>query len=91
MDSQHETELSEKSVSIFYPCYQDWGTMGSMILLTVETAERLELDYDVTIVDDGSREHTHQLLDRIERDYPKVRAIYHPRNRGYGGALRSGL
>ena len=30
-----------KSVSIFYPCYEDWGTMGSMVLLTVQTAERL--------------------------------------------------
>lgn len=32
--------------------------MGSMVLLTVKTAERLGLDYDSTIVDDGSAEHT---------------------------------
>ena len=80
-----------KSVSIFYPCYQDWGTMGSMILFTIQTADRLGLDYDVTIVDDGSATHTRELLQQIEKDYPQVRALYHPKNRGYGGALRSGF
>ncbi|MCH8203622.1 MAG: glycosyltransferase family 2 protein [Candidatus Hydrogenedentes bacterium] len=89
--SPEKTQGGAKSVSIFYPCYQDWGTMGSMVLFTVQTAERLGLDYDITIVDDGSAEHTRQLLQRIEKDYPKVSVLYHPKNRGYGGALRSGF
>ena len=65
--------------------------MGSMVLFTVQTAERLGLDYDVTIVDDGSDAHTRELLKQIEKDYPKVGVLYHPKNRGYGGALRSGF
>lgn len=83
--------MDKPSVSIFYPCYNDWGTMGSMVLLTVRTAERLELDYDITLVDDGSGTHTLQLLDIIEASYPTVRVIRHEKNRGYGGALRSGF
>jgi len=79
------------AVSIFYPCYNDWGTMGSMIMFTVQTAERLGIDYDITIVDDGSDAHTHQLLDEIARRYPQVRVLRHEKNRGYGGALRSGF
>lgn len=80
-----------KSVSIFYPCYNDWGTMGSMVMLTMETAEKLGLDYDVTLVDDGSGENTRDLLRVIEKRYPEVRVIRHEANRGYGGALRSGF
>ncbi len=80
-----------KSVSIFYPCYHDWGTMGSMVLLTVSTAERLGLDYDITIVDDGSTEHTVDLLRELERRFDRVRIVRHESNRGYGGALRSGF
>lgn len=80
-----------KSVSIFYPCYNDWGTMGSMIMLTVQTAERLGLEYDITIVDDGSEAHTLALLEEIEKTYPQVRVVRHEKNRGYGGALRSGF
>lgn len=78
-------------VSIFYPCYNDWGTMGSMILLTIQTADRLGLDYDITIVDDGSGEHTLDLLKELERNFPKVHIVRHEANRGYGGALRSGF
>ncbi len=79
------------SVSIFYPCYQDWGTMGSMVMLTVQTAERLGLDYDITLVDDGSAAHTQQLLEEIEARYPQVRVVHHEQNRGYGAALRTGF
>jgi glycosyltransferase involved in cell wall biosynthesis len=76
---------------MFYPCYNDWGTMGSMVLLTVQTTRRLGLDYDITIVDDGSGEHTRALLEEIEQRFPEVHIVRHAKNRGYGGALRTGF
>ena len=78
-------------VSIFYPCYNDWGTIGSMVLLTLQTVEQLQIDYDITIVDDGSDSHTQAILDEIEKRFPAVRIIRHEQNRGYGGALRTGF
>ncbi len=83
--------MPSRSVSIFYPCYNDWGTMGSMILFSVRAARQLGLDYDVTLVDDGSAPHTQDLLDEIERRFPEVRVVRHETNQGYGGALRSGF
>lgn len=83
--------MAKASVSIFYPCYNDWGTMGSMVMLTIRTAERLGLDYDITLVDDGSGEHTLELLEEVERYFPQVTVKRHEANRGYGGALRSGF
>ena len=83
--------MSKPSVSIFYPCYNDWGTMGSMVLLTIQTAKRLGLDYDLTIIDDGSGPQTLLLLDQLETSFPEVRIVRHARNRGYGAALRSGF
>ncbi len=86
-----DSATPKPGVSIFYPCYNDWGTMGSMVMFSIQTAERLGLDYDVTIVDDGSDAHTLELLEEIEAKYPKVRVLRHEKNRGYGGALRSGF
>ena len=83
--------MAQPSVSIFYPCYNDWGTMGSMVLLTIQTGRRLGLDYDITIVDDGSEEKTHALLGELEERFPEVRVIRHERNGGYGAALRTGF
>ena len=83
---------SNVSVSIFYPFYNDWGTMGSMVLLTLRTAERLGLDYDLTIVNDGSRGSQNEaVLDAIRERFPEVRIIEHKQNGGYGAALRSGF
>ncbi len=80
------------SVSIFYPFYNDWGTMGSMVLLTLQTAERLGLDYDVTVVNDGSYGPQNEcVLAEIAARFPKVHVVQHEKNRGYGGALRTGF
>ena len=83
--------MAKHSVSIFYPCYNDWGSMGSMVLLTQQTARRLGLDYDITLVDDGSAGHTQELLEEIRKQFPDINIIRHEKNRGYGGALRSGF
>jgi glycosyltransferase involved in cell wall biosynthesis len=85
------SEQQLRSVSIFYPCYNDWGSMGSMVLLTLQTAESLGLDHDITIIDDGSAAHTQDLLNALEKRFPEVHIVRHEKNRGYGGALRSGF
>ena len=83
--------MTKPTVSIFYPCYNDWGTMGSMVLLTIQTAEELGIEYDVTLVDDGSDENTQDVLRAIKERFPEVNVVHHDVNRGYGGALRSGF
>ncbi len=79
------------SVSVFFPCYNDWGTISSMVLLTQRTCEKLGLDYDITLIDDGSGPHTHDVLEELEKLLPNLRVVRHEKNRGYGGALRSGF
>lgn len=85
--------MEEKlAVSIFYPFYNDWGTMGSMILMTLNTVERLGLDYDLTVVNDGSYgEQDKVVLEEIRKRFPMVNIVQHETNRGYGGALRTGF
>lgn len=80
------------SVSIFYPFYRDWGTMGSMVLLTINVVERLGVDYDISIVNDGSYgPQDSVVLEEIGKRFPEVMVVTHPENRGYGRALRSGF
>ncbi len=62
-----------------------------MVLLTLETADSLGLDYDVTIIDDGSGVHTQDVLKAVEARFPQVKVVRHGQNRGYGAALRSGF
>jgi glycosyltransferase involved in cell wall biosynthesis len=78
-------------LSIFFPAYNDAGTIGSLVLQAVQVAAKLTPDFEVLVINDGSADATRSILDELERTYPQVRAIHHTRNRGYGGALRTGF
>jgi len=85
-------DRSTLSISAFFPAYNDAGTIPSMVLTVLLTLRELCDDYEVIVINDGSRDHTAQLLDELARKYPgEVRIIHHPKNRCYGCALRSGF
>jgi glycosyltransferase involved in cell wall biosynthesis len=79
------------SLSIFFPAYNDAGTIASLALIAHMTARTLTDDYEVIVVDDGSPDHTGELLDEMARHFPWLKVVHHPKNRGYGGALRTGF
>ena len=78
-------------ISIFFPAYNDGGTIASLVLRAVGVAARLTPDFEVIIVNDGSTDSTRDIADELTRTYPQVRAVHHPQNRGYGGAFRTGF
>jgi glycosyltransferase involved in cell wall biosynthesis len=80
------------SLSIFFPAYNDWGTIASMVTLAHTVARELTDDFEVIAVNDASPDHVAVILEELQRLYPRTfRSITHPHNRGYGGALRSGF
>jgi glycosyltransferase involved in cell wall biosynthesis len=78
-------------LSVFFPAYNDSGTIASMVIRAVQAASQLTRDYEVIVVNDGSVDATAQIVDELARTYPKVRAVHHEKNRGYGGALQTGF
>jgi len=85
------TPAQPPGLSVFFPAYNDSGTIASMVVQAVMTAGRLTPDFEVLIINDGSRDATAQVADELARLYPQVRVVHHQGNRGYGGALRSGF
>jgi len=79
------------SLSIFFPAYNDAGTIASLAIVAHMTARRLTPDYEVIVVDDGSPDHTGELLDEMARQFAWLKVVHHGKNRGYGGALRTGF
>jgi len=78
-------------LSVFFPAYNDSGTIASMVIRAVQAASALTPDYEVIVVNDGSADATAQIADELARTYPNVRVVHHPQNRGYGGALQTGF
>jgi glycosyltransferase involved in cell wall biosynthesis len=80
-----------ESISVFFPAYNDWGTIASMIVLAFRVLEELTDDAEVIIVNDASPDHTGEILEELGKRYPRLRCVTHAANKGYGGALRSGF
>jgi glycosyltransferase involved in cell wall biosynthesis len=83
--------VDRPSISIFFPAYNDAGTIASLALIAHMTARQITDDYEVIVVNDGSPDHTGELLDEMARSFPWLKVVHHPQNRGYGGALRTGF
>jgi len=78
-------------LSVFFPAYNDAGTIASLVIRAVQVASSLTTDFEVIVVNDGSQDATGTIAEELARTYPQVRVIHHERNRGYGGALRTGF
>ena len=79
------------SISVFFPAYNDAGTIASMVVLADRTLRKLTEDYEIIVVNDGSTDHTAQVLSVLEAHYTRFRVVNHPTNLGYGSALRTGF
>ena len=79
------------SISVFFPAFNDEGTIAEMVKNALALLPSLADDYEVLVVNDGSADGTGTVLDELVRMQPHVRVIHHPRNRGYGAALRTGF
>jgi len=82
---------SNKGISVFFPAYNDGGTIASMVLSAILVLQSLTDDYEVIVVNDGSSDYTRDILDELDRKYDVVRILHHEKNKGYGGALRTGF
>ncbi len=79
------------SISVFFPAYNDGGTIPSMVLTALMALREVADDYEILVINDGSADYTAAVLDELASRYPELRVIHHKRNTGYGGALRSGF
>src|SRR5687768_1168112 len=84
-------QASRPSLSVFFPAYNDSGTIASLVITAIRTASKLTPNYEIIVVNDGSSDATAQILDELARVYSHLTIVTHEVNRGYGGALRSGF
>jgi glycosyltransferase involved in cell wall biosynthesis len=80
------------SLSVFFPAYNDAPSLPGLIEKVFAVLQKHVADYEVIVVNDGSYDKTAEVLEELRlRFQPWMRVVTHERNRGYGGALRSGF
>ena len=79
------------SISVFFPCYNEQENVGRTVEKALEVMQKLNADFEVIIVDDGSSDGTGQIADEIADREGRVKVVHHEGNLGYGAALQSGF
>jgi glycosyltransferase involved in cell wall biosynthesis len=81
----------EQSISVFFPTYNEEGNIERAVNQATDVLDNVCDDFEIIIVDDGSRDGTSRLSDELARRDPRVKVVRHEENRGFGAALRSGI
>lgn len=79
------------SLSIFFPSYNEEDNIVQSVREADAVAQKITDTYEIIIVDDGSKDHTGAMADRLAKEYPYVRVVHHHPNKGAGAALKSGF
>ncbi len=80
-----------QELSVFFPIYNEEINFRETFKKTLAVLPDVAEKYEIILVNDGSRDHTHELLEELSAGRTDVKVITHPQNRGYGAALKSGF
>ncbi|MBN2063548.1 MAG: glycosyltransferase family 2 protein [Sedimentisphaerales bacterium] len=80
-----------ESLSLFFPCFNEQDNIGPLIRSALAVVPEITDDFELIIVNDGSRDNTSAVAAELANEFPQVRVIEHAVNSGYGVALQSGF
>jgi glycosyltransferase involved in cell wall biosynthesis len=78
------------SLSIFFPCYNEEANVEKMIHQAQGILPEIAEKWEIIPVNDGSKDKTGEIINRLASEDPHVRPVHHEKNKGYGGAVISG-
>ncbi len=79
------------SFSLVLPAHNEAENIEPVIRHALNVLPNYFDNFEVIVVNDGSRDRTGAIIDGLSQEDPRVRPIHHRSNRGYGGALTSGF
>jgi len=78
-------------VSAVMPAFNEEANLEQSVGRVATALAGQTRSFEIIVVDDGSRDGTAALLERLAADHPQLRVVRHVANRGYGAAVRSGF
>ena len=88
---QASTFLTTRSLSVILPAHNEEGVIATTVNSAVVTLTPWVPDFEIIVVNDGSKDNTKAIVEAIALTDPRVRLITHPVNQGYGAALVTGF
>ena len=82
---------SSVEISAVMPAFNEEANLEQSVGRMAAALAAQARAFEVIVVDDGSRDGTAAVLERLKPIHPSLRVVRHSVNRGYGAALRSGF
>lgn len=79
------------SLSLVLPAHNEEANIEQVVRDALQTLPRFTDSFEIIIVNDGSRDETGAIVERLASADNRVKPVHHQQNKGYGGALRSGF
>lgn len=89
MTQQQETKKT--SVSIIIPCYNETGNIKVLYQRILESVNKLDVDYELIFIDDGSIDETFNIIKSLHKENSKTKLVSFSRNFGHQAAIIAGL
>jgi glycosyltransferase involved in cell wall biosynthesis len=71
-------------ISVFLPSHNEEGNVERVARSWIGECPRVADNFEVIVVDDGSRDRTGEIAERLATEDSHVKVVRHPVNRGYG-------
>jgi glycosyltransferase involved in cell wall biosynthesis len=78
------------SLTVFFPAFNEEANVENMIRQAQKILPEVANEWEIIPVNDGSKDKTGEIIDRLANSDPKIHPIHHEKNKGYGGAVISG-
>lgn len=80
------------TLSIILPCYNEEAILETNVDIVIKyLSDTSKYNYEIIIVNDGSKDNTGKIANELEKKYSQIRVIHHPTNLNLGRALQTGF
>lgn len=89
-DHMKKRQKKLTSLSIFFPTFNEEKNITTAVAAALEIAPQVAQQFEVIVINDGSRDNTAKIVKHLIQTHPEVRLVTQ-KNKGYGGALKRGF
>ena len=89
--SNGTSERIVKSLSVVFPAFNEEANIRAVVQDAYGNIRSFAPVFEIIVVNDGSKDRTAEICNRLVEEFSEMRVVHHARNRGYGAALKSGI
>lgn len=80
-----------RELSVFFPAFNEEDNIQNTVNQAIEVLNKIANKWEMIVVNDGSRDNTGGVVNKLAKNNKRIRLISHRLNKGYGAAIKTGL